>query len=84
MKLVSCILLILLGISGIFSTNYLGNIYSQQSSNSTDPLADVSSNFSFMLEPNISNGSEISNQNGACFISGSSMIARPEDRTSRL
>lgn len=27
---------------------------------------------------------EISTQNGACFISGSSMIARPEDRTSRL
>jgi ribonuclease P protein subunit POP4 len=27
---------------------------------------------------------EVSTQNGACFISGSSMIARPEDRTSRL
>lgn len=27
---------------------------------------------------------EIATQNGACFISGSSMIARPEDRISRL
>ncbi|HVX02006.1 MAG TPA: ribonuclease P protein subunit [Nitrososphaera sp.] len=27
---------------------------------------------------------EITTQNGACFISGSSMIARPEDRISRL
>ena len=27
---------------------------------------------------------ELVTQSGACFISGSSMIARPEDRTSRL
>lgn len=27
---------------------------------------------------------EIATRNGACFISGSSMIARPEDRISRL
>ncbi len=27
---------------------------------------------------------KIATQNGACFISGSSMIARPEDRISRL
>ena len=82
MKLVSCILLILLGISGIFSTNYLGNIYSQQSSNSTDPLVDVSSNFSFMLEPNISNGSEISNQNGQSSMNGSTLndLALLEDQ----
>ncbi|GKS62136.1 hypothetical protein YTPLAS21_15940 [Candidatus Nitrosocosmicus sp.] len=63
MKLISCILLILLGISGIFSIDYLESIYSQESPNGTDSLADISSNFSFMLEPNISNDGEISDQN---------------------
>lgn len=37
-----------------------------------------------MIPKSVAKKIEISAQNDACFISGSSMIARPEDRTSRL
>ena len=57
-------------------------MYSQQSPNDIDPIADISSNFSFMLEPNISNGSEISGQNAQSSMNGSTLnnLALLEDQ----
>ncbi|WP_231129167.1 peptidylprolyl isomerase [Candidatus Nitrosocosmicus hydrocola] len=82
MKLMSCVLLIITGISAIFSIDYMGSIYSQQSPNNADPLADISSNFSFMLEPNISNNSELTSQNTQQSMNGSTLndLALLEDQ----
>ncbi|HEX5905328.1 MAG TPA: hypothetical protein VFY50_04715, partial [Candidatus Nitrosocosmicus sp.] len=64
MKLVVvCILLVIIGIFGPFVVDYAETIHSQLTSNSIESLADISSNFSFMLEPNISNSNEISDKN---------------------
>ncbi len=78
----SCVLLIITGISAIFSIDYMGSIYSQQSPNNADPLADISSNFSFMLEPNISNNSELTSQNTQQSMNGSTLndLALLEDQ----
>ncbi len=78
----SCVLLIITGISAIFSIDYIGSIYSQQSPDNADPLADISSNFSFMLEPNISNNSELTSQNTQQSMNGSTLndLALLEDQ----
>lgn len=63
---------LLAGLKGtiIFETK---NTFSIRSGNTTRQIAKVAAK-----------KIEIQTQSGACFISGSSMIARPEDRISRL
>ena len=73
MKLVVCILLVVIGIFGILSNYYVETVYSQPTSDNIDSLVDIPSNFSFMLEPNIPNGSEVSDNNLQQSMNGSAL-----------
>jgi cyclophilin family peptidyl-prolyl cis-trans isomerase len=63
MKLVVCILLVIVGIIGILSIYSVETVTSQPTSNSIDDFDDMTSNFSFMMEPTISNSSNIPDRN---------------------
>jgi cyclophilin family peptidyl-prolyl cis-trans isomerase len=63
MKLVVCILLVIVGINGILSIYSVGTVTSQPTSNSIDAFDDMTSNFSFMMEPTISNSTNTSDRN---------------------
>ena len=63
MKLVVCILLVIVGIIGILSIYSVETVTSQPTSNSIDAFDDMTSNFSFMMEPTISNSTNTSDRN---------------------